>query len=156
MKRVWHEREVRLLHEYLAKRFPKNDVILNTRVGDIPEEIKVRYAGDPMTQETYRAGLPRADAIVFDGDVVWIIEAKLEAELAGAAQLTMYRSRLPSTPKLVDRVAGKQIKTLLVVGRESRNLEDLCRELGHEIVIFQPPWAAIYMAERGIKRLSFG
>lgn len=145
-----------MLHEFIAERFPGRDVVFNVRVGDISPEEKADAGDSALRLNAYRARLPRADAIVFDGSTVWIIEAKLEAEQKGAAQLTTYRMLLPKTPVFAERAAGKKVRTLLVLGRESKIMEDLCRELGHEFVVSRKAWSDEYLASRGVVRLSWG
>lgn len=93
------ERERRYISQYMKDTFPDMRWQLNVELGAIPVEYVQRY-GVKRAAAMFRPTRPRVDAIRWQPDKYYLIEAKLRDMKAGIGDLLYYRSVIPETPDL--------------------------------------------------------
>jgi hypothetical protein len=84
--------ESKLLNSFLAARWPTRPAWKRVRLGPSPAP-----GAGPEFEVTKRW----ADAVLFDGERIWIIEAKLKADPGAFGQLKLYRQLFKETPEFV-------------------------------------------------------
>ena len=137
MPHKWTPREIRLVTEYVLKRWPDKRAMFRVRLGNLPNILHptARYA----------------DAVVVDEPDVYLIEAKLENGLRAIGQLILYRKLLKETPGF-EKYADEHIKSLLVVGKVEKDLIETATSMGIEVDVFQPPWVLPFLESLITKR----
>ena len=140
------ERERRYISEYMKETFPQGNYQLNVELGPIPSEY-VQRLGIARAAALFRPTRPRVDAVKWDPDVYYLIEAKIRDIKAGIGDLTYYRNIIPETPDLPYH-DGQPIITRLIVPWSLDWLEPVARANNIEIVIYEKDWIADYVRER--------
>lgn len=140
------ERERRFISEYMVETWPKGDWQLNVELGPIPQEYVDRY-GLGKAAAMFRPTRPRVDAVKWDGDKYYIIEAKIRDIKAGIGDLTYYLAMVPKTPDLL-MYKGQTVVGRLVVPWMLDWIKTAADAVGIEVVIFKPDWIDDYVKER--------
>lgn len=145
MPRKWQPREMRMLAEWLAERWPRTEYLTRVRLGRIEPRV------DPSLltpDEIHATGVHRrwADAVVLLPDRVLLIEAKILPKPGVISQLELYARLLPHTPELAEH-AHKPIEMLLLYAIEDPLIQLLAREKGIRCLMYRPDWIDDYMAE---------
>ena len=135
MARVYERREAKLLNEFLEKYFPTAMTWKRVRLGPSPK---------PEEHKWYQVIRRWADAVVYDGKKVTIIEAKVKAEVGAIAQLELYKQLFPKTPEF-SLLKKKPVELPLVVGWHDPEVENLCKQKNIKYVVFQPKWLKEYL-----------
>ncbi len=138
--------EPRLVAEYIAENFPNAKVYYDQPLGAIPPEAP-RAATGQYLAGVARTSRPRADAIVIDDDVLWVVEAKILDVSLGAGKLPMYERLVPSTPELSE-YRDLPRKMLLVSANPAQWSAQEALTHNIELVVFQPEWAIAYIQWR--------
>jgi len=138
-KRAYTPREGRLVTEYLWDKYRQYPQWKRVRLGTVPNTAMAKL---------YTVSLRWADAIVFTGEEIVILEGKMGPELGGIAQLEEYRNLFPRTPEF-SMYSGYPIRCVYLTTKESRDVKRICDEKGFDFVVFTPPWVAEYWRERG-------
>ena len=107
------ERERRYIAEYMFHEWPQGDWQLNVELGPIPQEYVDRL-GLGKAAALFRPTRPRVDAVKWDKDRYYIIEAKIRDIKAGIGDLSYYQGMIPRTPDL-PFYDGQEIVTRLIV-----------------------------------------
>jgi len=92
-------------------------------------------------------GLPEIDAIVVDGEAIYMIEAKVAKEWENLGKMIIYRELLPQTPGW-ENVDVSKIRPLLVMAKASPLLKQVAERFGVEV--------DTYMTERAYEVLTKG
>jgi len=133
--RSWEPRESRLLGEWILANYPGDRVVYRARLG-------------PNTdQPIYKSVSRYADALVFTGSEVLIIEAKLDSYLGAIAQLEFYSQLFKQTPEYSDYWTAP-IKLILLVARVTEDLIVYANSKGIQVVLYFPSWVQDYFTDR--------
>ena len=123
-------RESRLLNEWLKEAHPQSLQWKRVRVGP------------PLTgheNPVYSVLNRWADAVIFEGGEVFIIEAKLKAAPGAIGQLKLYGKLFPGTPEFSE-LKDKPLRLVLLAGITDQAVKALCKDEGIEYIVYTPPW----------------
>jgi hypothetical protein len=140
------ERERRYISEYMLRAFPGGSFQLNVELGPIPQEYVDRY-GLGKAAAIFRPTRPRVDAVRWQANKYYLIEAKIRDIKAGIGDLTYYRSVIPLTPDL-PFYDGQPIVSRLVVPWMLDWLKPVADAAGVEVVVYHTAWIDEYVKER--------
>ena len=140
------ERERRYIAEYMKDTWPEGNWQLNVELGPVPQEYIARY-GLSKAAALFRPTRPRVDAIRWEPDKYYIIEAKLRDIKAGIGDLTYYKGMLASTPDL-PFYQGQPVIARLVVPWFIDWIKMASDSAGVEVVVQMYDWVADYVKER--------
>lgn len=140
------ERERRYISEYMLKAFPDGSYQLNVELGPIPQEYVDRY-GMGKAAALFRPTRPRVDAVRWQKDKYYLIEAKIRDIKAGIGDLSYYRGMAERAPDLPN-YDGQPIICRLVVPWMIDWIKTAADAAQVEVVIFTAPWIADYVKER--------
>ncbi len=140
------ERERRYIAEYMLERWPGGDYQLNVELGPIPQEYVTRY-GLTKAAALFRPTRPRVDAVKWEKDVYYLIEAKIRDIKAGIGDLTYYKNIIPDTLDLPE-YTGQPIVALLVIPWMLDWLMPVARSNDIEVAVYERDWIADYVKER--------
>ena len=102
----------------------------------------------PSTQaRMYQVLMRWADAILWTGEEIIIIEAKVRPNAGAIGQLEHYIELFKKTPEF-RRYWERPIKGVLLVGLPDVDLAGHAASKGLEFVVFRKPWIEEYLAER--------
>jgi len=124
------QKEARFLNEWLMMRWPTALQWKRVRLGPLPD----KDLGALM-----KITLRWVDAVVFDGEKVWLVEAKLKSELGAIAQLKEYKRLFPETPEF-QLLRDKPIEMMLLIPYEWVDLVAAAKREGIIVEIFKPAW----------------
>jgi hypothetical protein len=108
------------------------------RVGALPDSADARF---------YAVLNRYPDEVFIEDKIVYIVEAKMTAEVGALAQLKLYNKLFPDTPRFSD-VADYVRKMVMVTPQKDRVLEEMAAEDGIEVVIYRPTWYAAWLARK--------
>jgi len=128
MARKYFPKESRLVYEWLQKNYPRCLQWRRVRLGPIPK-------GDIFYQVVRRW----ADAVVFCGDKVIIVEAKIKADAGALGQLELYRELFPKTPEF-SQLKDYPIELVFLTAFRDPQLEKLAKKKGIRYVVYCPKW----------------
>ena len=138
MPRPYEMRETRLLKEWIHKNYPDKPQWYRVRLGPAV------FEGEEKLYQMLRRW---ADAVVFTGKEVLIIEAKMRPDPAGIAQLELYRKLFPETPEF--KMFWKYpVKLVFLTTWLDKAVKALCDEKKIEYVVYCPDWAKEYIRQR--------
>jgi len=140
------ERERRYISEYMLKTWPAGDWQLNVELGPIPPEYVQRY-GLTKAAALFRPTRPRVDAVKWEPDRYYLIEAKIRDIKAGIGDLTYYGAVIKETPDL-PFYDGQPIIRRLVVPWMLDWLAPVAAAAGVEVVVHGKDWIEDYVKER--------
>ncbi len=140
------ERERRYISEYMMHQWPRGAWQLNVELGPIPQEYVDRY-GLGKAAAMFRPTRPRVDAVKWDKDHYYLIEAKIRDIKAGIGDLSYYRGMIPNTPDL-PMYEGQPLTFRLVVPWMIDWIRVAADAAGVEVVVFMVDWIADYVKER--------
>jgi len=124
------QREARFLNEWLMLKFPTCLTWKRVRLGPLP---------DKSLGQLMKITLRWVDAIVFDGEVVHLIEAKLRPDLGAISQLKEYARLFRETPEF-SLLKDKPIELHLLLPYEWFDLVQAAKREGITVDIFKPAW----------------
>jgi hypothetical protein len=124
------QREARFLNEWLMIKFPTALQWKRVRLGPIPD----KDLGSLM-----KITLRWVDAVVFDGNTVFLIEAKLKSDLGAISQLKEYRMLFRDTPEF-SILRDKPVEMILLIPFEWVDLINAAKREGIRVEIFKPAW----------------
>lgn len=140
--------ERRYIREYVLTRFPKRQwAAWNMPIGLPPEEL--RRANPDLQLRTFNSWRAYADALVHDGAVIWLIEAKINNIKRGVGDLDRYMTIVRQTPEL-HRFQDTEINPLLVIPLDDQVTIQHAQTRGFSVDVYRPEWVADYLRERGI------
>lgn len=145
MVRKWQPREMRMVAEYLAQNYPRDQYITRVRLGKIQPRINGQFISD---EEALMMGSWRrwADALVIKPDRLILIEAAIRPNPGDISQLELYKRLLPHTPELAEH-AEKPIDMVLLYSLHDPLLEQLALERGIKILYYRPQWVDEYLKD---------
>ena len=134
----WYGIEARFVSHYIAENFPRCLTWKRVRLGP------ARFTEEEKLYQILRRW---ADAVVFDGAKVYIIEAKIRPKPEGVAQLELYTRLFPQTPEFY------QLRDMPVVGiyltaLTDKGIKELCEEKGFRYVVYQPDFIKEYFLKK--------
>ena len=124
----WYGIERTFVNEFLKETFPTCMTWKRVRLG---------AARDTEEEKLYKVIRRWADAVVFDGAKVYIIEAKIRPNPEGVAQLELYGQLFPKTPEF-SALKDKPIKLIYLTSMTDNEIKELCESKGISYVVFQP------------------
>lgn len=130
--------EKRLVNEWLWEKHRNDAQWKRVRLGPLPN---VKYA------RMYKVLLHWADALVFDGNQLILIEAKIRPDPKAIGQLEFYKQQLEKTPEF-SQYMKYPIKLVLLTTLEDRNVRAFAAERDIDYEIYSPPWVKAYWAAR--------
>ncbi|KKM87669.1 hypothetical protein LCGC14_1266470 [marine sediment metagenome] len=139
------QREIRLLWEYLADRYPDDVWSTNVELGTLPEQ-QVLLRGTAATAARIRPFRRRIDGTHWTADHYDLIEAKIRDPLPGLGALMVYEALAKNTPDLIG-YTGQPFRKILVTPFALDWVKVVAAELGIEIHEFFRPWIADYFRE---------
>ena len=140
------QRERRFISEYVIEHFPPGHWVLNQAIGPINEEL-IRIMGHNDAAAIVRPQRRRVDAVAWDRDHYYIIEAKIRDPFEGLGRLIIYAGEAEETDDLPGFEGQVIIPRLVVPFTVERDRRAALRH-GLELVEFTPPWIADYIQER--------
>ena len=140
------ERERRYISEYLLKTWPKGGWQLNVELGPIPQEYVDRY-GMGKAAAIFRPTRPRVDAVRWQDDKYYLIEAKIRDIKAGIGDLSYYRNMIPLTKDL-PFYDGQPVVCRLVVPWMIDWIRAAADAAQVEVIVFMADWINDYVEER--------
>jgi len=140
------ERERRYISQYMKDTFPDMNWQINVELGRIPQEYVQRY-GIARAAALFRPTRPRVDAVRWQPDKYYLIEAKLRDMKSGIGDLLYYKSVIPSTPDL-PFYDGQPIVARLVIPFELEWLKPIADEAGIEVVVKHYDFVDEYVRDR--------
>lgn len=140
------ERERRYIAEYLMTTWPQGGWQLNVELGPIPQEYVDRY-GLGKAAAIFRPTRPRVDAVRWEQDKYYLIEAKIRDIKAGIGDLSYYKGMIASTPDL-PFYDGQPVIYRLVVPWMIDWIRTAADSAGVEVVVFMADWISAYVEER--------
>lgn len=124
----WYGIERTFVNLFLKETFPTCMTWKRVRLG---------YARDTDEEKYYKVLRRWADAIVYDGKDVYIIEAKVRPNPEGVAQLELYGQLFPKTPEF-SALKDKPIKLIYLTGMTDNEIKELCESKGISYIVYQP------------------
>ena len=94
----------------------------------------------------YNVTMNWIDAIYFEDDVVYLVEAKLKPKADAIGQLLLYRDLFSKTPEFT-AFKGMPVKTVMLTTRKDANIERLASDNSIEYVVYAPFWVKKALAE---------
>ena len=143
-RRAWQPREMQLLTEWLIKNYSHTRWQTRVRLGSPHPDL----TQGPMTESQERmVGSWRrwADAVVFDGDKVLIVEAAIRPNPGKISQLQLYDQLFSATPEYREHWQ-KTRELVLLYGVEDPALVTLARKQGIRCVEYVPEWLPQYLS----------
>jgi hypothetical protein len=140
------ERERRFISEYVLQAFAPGQWALNQPLGPVSEEL-VRMRGLAGAAALLRPQRRRVDAVAWDRDAYYVIEAKIRDPFEGLGRLIIYVEEARETPDLIG-YEGQPIIPRLVVPYTIERDRSAARRHGIELVEYSPAWIADYVRER--------
>ena len=126
--------EARLVNEYLRETWP--DALQWKRV-------RLGPARDKKEAQMYKVLMRWADAVVYDGINVYIIEAKMRANAGAIGQLEHYAELFPMTHEF-KLYKCKPVKLILLSAILDVDITAQAQAHGIDPVLFSPDWAKEY------------
>ena len=138
MPRKYERREFRLLMEWVKKNYPDKPQWFRVRLGPAV------FQGEEKLYQMLRRW---ADAVVFTGEKILIIEAKMRPMPEGIAELELYRDLFPQTPEF--KMFWKYpVELIYLTTWLDKAIKELCDKKKIKYVVFRPPWAEEYIRQR--------
>jgi len=144
-KRKWQPRELKMLHEYLAKYHANDIVMTRIRLGSHHPELIIPGLEE---SELRLIGVFRrwADAVIIQPDKLILMEAKILPEPGVISQLELYEFLLPHTPELQPYLP-RPIEKQLLFAIEDPAVITLCHQHGIIPIMYRPSWIEEYINE---------
>ncbi|MEM3979987.1 MAG: hypothetical protein QXF79_01860, partial [Ignisphaera sp.] len=144
--KIRKERETRLISEWVQQNY-KDALLIRFRcpLGPIPEKL-VQEVGFSKAIGYARPYRPEVDALIIYGQEIILAEAKIFKVMDGLSKLPIYGALVPQTPELKQYLPRK-IVLKLITPKKIPWLENICNELGVEVIVYQPDWVKEYLQE---------
>jgi hypothetical protein len=145
MPRKWEPREMRMVAEYTAKFYSKNQVLTRVRLGALHPSLNIDNLD---ADEKAMLGVWRrwADAIVITPSKLILIEGAILADPGDISKLIIYKSLIPHTPELSNYL-DRDIEMQLVYSIEDPLIVITARQVGIKTILFQPDWILEYVKQ---------
>jgi len=130
----------------MLKTWPKGGWQLNVELGPIPQEYVDRY-GMGKAAALFRPTRPRVDAVRWQDDKYYLIEAKIRAIKDGIGDLSYYRGMAERAPDL-PFYDGQPIVCRLIVPWMIEWIRVAADAAQVEVVVFWAEWIDDYVKER--------
>lgn len=140
--------ERRYVQEYVLQAFPGRVwAQWNVPIGPIPETLL--RAHPDISLKTAKPWRSFADALVYDGKKLFLIEAKIHNLKRGVGDLDRYMSIIRETPEL-QRYKSTPIELRLVIPMDDPTTMAHAQQRQVVVAIYRPQWVIDYLKERGI------
>ena len=130
--------ERKLVNEFLREQYGNKHTQTRVWLGPLPPGKEARE---------YMVVGRWADIIIFEPNLITIIEAKLEPKGDAIGQLKLYNQMFTQTPRF-DQYIGRPIKLMLLTTRVDLHVKDLCDAEDIEYKIFRPDWIPFWERRR--------
>lgn len=132
-----------MLAEFIRERYPDRRHMTRVRLGRSPSQL---IRPDMAPEEVRMIGVWRrwADAIVFDGRKLILIEAAIRPDPGYISKLELYADLIPETPELM-QYAGWPVVKLLVYAIEDPAVLKLAKRHGVRTAKYVPSWMPSYL-----------
>jgi len=138
LTRGYEEKEMRMVIEYIAERWPGRRFGTRVRLGKVPT-IKVEGIPEEKMIGFFKPCWVYADAVVWDPPILWVIEAKVDDETRAIGQLKYYLTLIEETPGLITEEI-KEVKGLILLARRIPAIAEFAKREGVEIDFYLPEW----------------
>jgi hypothetical protein len=141
--RKWEPREMRMVSEYLVKKYSGYRSMTRVRLGALHPEL---LSPDLSEEEKNMLTVWRrwADAIVITPTTMILIEAAILPDPGDISKLDLYAALLPHTPEFAEYKSFPIVKEL-VIAIEDPLLVKLAHDSGIRVVVFSPGWVKDYI-----------
>jgi len=129
------KRENVMIYRWVNENFPNALRWFRVRVGAIP---------DGPHPDLYAACRRWADAVIFDKDTVYIVEAKVRPDAGAVSQLELYMMLFKETPEF-QYLWNKKVKGIYLCGKDDENIKRLCQKRNIKFVVYCPDWLNDYL-----------
>lgn len=124
------QREAKFLNEWLMLKFPTALTWKRVRLGPLP---------DKKMGSLLKITLRWVDAVVYDGEKVYLIESTLKSDIGHISRLIEYARLFPETPEFT-LLRDKPIEKILLIPYEWADLIAAAQREGIRVEIFKPAW----------------
>jgi RecB family endonuclease NucS len=146
MKREYHQVEKRLVADFVREHYAGLPVWDRIRLG--PYKSPVHGTQEERKQAVWDDVVRRwADAVVFDGEALHIIEGKVIADAQVAGQLEHYAELIRETPEF-SAFEGAKIHLVVVAAQVAEDIKSWLEARGIEVYIYLPDWMEKYLEQR--------
>ncbi len=142
-RRIAKNAETRLLHEWVAMRYPAAQVFYELRLGPTDRSLVGRVV-TPELERMLRVANWYADALILTQVEGLMVEAKVEPKPRAVGEVLWYMELLLTTPDLAPYRHIPVSPVCLFAERDVR-FEAWARRLGVRVEIFSPPWIEDYL-----------
>lgn len=142
-KRKHQPREMRLIAEWLALQFPRDQFKLNARVGQLHPELHPELL-DEAEQRLVGVWLRHVDAVVIKPEKLILVEAAILAKPGKISQLLLYKELLPQTYEFKE-FSDRPIEMILLVAIKDPVIVKIARRYGIKVIYFRPEWIDAYL-----------
>jgi hypothetical protein len=137
------QRERRLISEWRAEKYPKDQHILGCPLGAIQAELTAKI-GLHRAIKASRPWRLEADAVVITSGRLILAEAKVFRPRDGIGDLLCYKGVVAATPELQPYL-DRPLELVLVIPWATALVEDMCKASGIRLDIFNPLWVADFI-----------
>jgi hypothetical protein len=122
--------EAKLMNEWLALYHPNALQWRRVRLGPLPLVDQ---------QNLYKVTNRWVDAVFFEHNTVFLVEAKLKPNAGAIGQLELYSRLIRETPEFSD-YRDKKIKMILLTTFDDKPVKDLCIDKNIDYIVYSPEW----------------
>lgn len=143
MTRKWEPREMRMVAEYLAERYPMYRSATRVRLGAVHPELLegLEEAEKRLVESRFRRW---ADAIVIAPHEIILIEGAILPDPGDISKLILYRELLKITPEFQPYME-LPVRMELIVAIEDPVLVRMARQNGIVVIHYAPEWIREYI-----------
>ena len=143
-KRSYSPAEGRLLAEFTAIRWPAAQIYLRVKLGPI---VRAAVSGAETPAELAAVGIwrPWCDAVIAEGGLITIVEAKIRPSPGMISQLEVYARLWPATPEF-EHLRSRPLRMFALMAIDVPVIRQLAAERGIVSEVYRPPWIEDYLA----------
>jgi len=125
------------LVKYVSQRWPAARTWIHVRLGKLPD-LEIPGLDPEKARRMALPAMPEIDAIVVDGDLTWLVEAKVVRVWENLGKMILYKTLLPQTPGW-EGVDMSKVRLLMVVARAPAELIAAAQAQGVDVEKFTTP-----------------
>ena len=141
--RKWHEREMRLVREFIERFFGDYPHALRVRLGQVPAKRRHPHLS-PEEERLLGVFRRMVDGVVFMPDRVILIEGMILPRADPIGFLEHYAELFPETPELAEH-RSKPIEKKIVCAIEDPAITAFARTEGIGVIVWCPSWVMRYL-----------
>jgi hypothetical protein len=145
-KRTRTPASTRMLQEWVGLRYPGAQVWYELRLGPTSRDL-IGVTVSPNLEAMLRVANWYADAVIYDGNELVLVEAKIEPNPSALGQVLWYYQLIRTTPVL-STYATAPVVPVVLFGEDDATLNAWVRSMGIRVELYTPPWIAEYLVNR--------